>query len=171
MSSDVHTRTILGVDPGLNITGYGLVRMNRDRVTLIEAGTIEAGGSKERLDKRLRILFEGMTSLVNEYAPYAIAMEQLYSHYSHPQTAVLMAHARGVLCLAAARAQIDVFDYPATTVKSSLTGNGRATKEQIQRAIMHALDLKSAPQPLDVSDALALAVCHIYRVSRVSNGG
>ena len=114
---------------------------------------------------RLRNLYLGMTSLVAEYRPEAVAMEELYSHYAHPRTAILMGHARGVLNLAASMQEIDVFDYAATAVKASLTGNGRAPKAQMQRAIRHALKLKQDPEPPDVADALAVAFCHLSRVS------
>lgn len=106
-----------------------------------------------------------MQSLVREYQPAGVAVEQLYSHYAHPRTAILMAHARGVLCLAAALEGVKVFDYSATEVKSSLTGNGRASKKQMQRMVARVLHMDEEPEPLDISDALSLALCHAYRTS------
>lgn len=135
-------------------------------MTLVEAGTIEGGNARMRLAHRLKPLFEGMVSLIEEYQPQSVAIEQLYSHYAHPQTAILMGHARGVLCLAAALGGIEVIDYPAKEVKASLTGNGGASKQQVQRAIRQTLHLDHEPEPADVSDALALAVCHAYRATR-----
>jgi crossover junction endodeoxyribonuclease RuvC len=155
---------VLGIDPGLRVTGYGLVaRSGSTDMALVEAGTLEGGGPKSSMASRLRNLFEGMDSLVGEYQPEAVAIEQLYSHYAHPRTAILMAHARGVLSLAAALHDVEVFDYSATEVKAGLTGNGRAPKAQVQRAIQHALKLHQEPQPADVADALALALCHLSR--------
>ncbi len=156
---------ILGIDPGLLITGYGLIRRTEAKLTVVETGTITGGNARIALHVRLAVLFEGMQSLVREYRPKAVAVEQLYSHYAHPRTAILMAHARGVLCLAAALEGIGVFDYSATEVKSSLTGNGRASKQQMQRMVVRVLDLDEDPQPLDISDALSLALCHAHRTS------
>jgi crossover junction endodeoxyribonuclease RuvC len=157
------SQVILGIDPGLEITGYGLLAARGRDVTFLEAGTIEGGKAGLSLESRLRNLYLGMMSLVVEYRPEAVAMEQLYSHYAHPRTAILMGHARGVLNLAAAMNETAVFDYPSTQVKASLTGSGRASKLQMQRAVRQALGLKSEPEPADVADALAVALCHVYR--------
>jgi crossover junction endodeoxyribonuclease RuvC len=94
--------------------------------------------------------------------PNVMALEQLYSHISHPRTSILMGHARGVICLAAAQAGIPVIHYPATQIKRILTGNGRASKSQMQSAITRELRLNAVPEPPDVADALAVAVCHYY---------
>ncbi len=91
-----------------------------------------------------------------------MAIEQLYSHYKHPRTAILMGHARGVICLAAAQAGIAVIHYSATQIKKILTGNGRAPKIQMQQAIRRELALAEVPEPPDVADALAVALCHYY---------
>jgi len=157
---------ILGVDPGLGRTGYGVVRSEQSQVTLVEGGTIEGGAQEASLPDRLHLLHEGLRSVIAQYRPDALAIEQLYSHYAHPMTAVLMGHARGVLCLAAAQAGVPVFDYPATAVKSSLTGNGRAPKEQVRRAVQRILAINRLPEPLDISDALAIAIAHCYRQPR-----
>ncbi len=94
-----------------------------------------------------------------------MALEKLYSHYDRPTTAILMGHARGVICLAAANGGIEVADYAATQVKKTLTGNGRAPKSQMQHAIQRELGLSTLPEPADVADALAIAFCH-YCVSK-----
>jgi len=159
---------VLGIDPGIQVTGYGLLEHDAGGVKFVEAGTIEGGATGLSLATRLRNLYLGMMSIVVECRPQAVAMEQLYSHYAHPTTAILMGHARGVLNLAAAMNETEVFDYPATQVKASLTGNGRASKLQMQRAIAEALGLRSAPEPPDVADALAVALCHVYRSGSLS---
>lgn len=156
---------VLGIDPGLRVTGYGLVCSTGPRTSLVEGGIIEGGGSAVSVAVRLRHLFEGLSALLTEFRPEAMAMEQLYSHYAHPRTAILMAHARGVLTLAAAISDVQVIDYSATQVKSSLTGNGRATKEQMQTAIRYTLRLDHTPEPADVADALAVALCHVHRMA------
>jgi crossover junction endodeoxyribonuclease RuvC len=88
-----------------------------------------------------------------------VAVEELYAHYKHPRTAILMGHARGVILLSAARLGIEVRSYAATRIKRYLTGNGRATKAQMQRAIQTALGLGTLPEPPDVADAMAIAMC------------
>ena len=94
--------------------------------------------------------------------PQVMAIEQLYAHVSRPRTSILMGHARGVLCLAGAQAGIPVVHYSATQIKKILTGSGRAPKVQIQHAIQRELSLADPPEPNDVADALAIAVCHYY---------
>ena len=94
--------------------------------------------------------------------PAVMALEELYSHYQRPRTAILMGHARGVICLAGAQAGIPVVHYSATQVKRILTGSGRAPKSQVQQAIQRELGLDRLPEPPDVADALAIALCHYY---------
>jgi crossover junction endodeoxyribonuclease RuvC len=91
-----------------------------------------------------------------------MAVEQLYAHYDHPRTAILMAHARGVVFLAAGQRGLAVVSYNATRIKKTITGNGRATKDQVQRTIQRELGLAKLPEPPDVADALAAALCHYY---------
>ncbi len=94
--------------------------------------------------------------------PEVLAIEELYSHYDRPTTAILMGHARGAIVLAAAEAGMPVASYPATQVKKTITGNGHAAKWQMQEAIRNELGLPSLPEPSDVADALAIALCHCY---------
>ncbi len=153
---------ILGVDPGLNITGYGVIEVAAGGAHLREAGVIR-GGRGGGLDQRLRQIHAGMVDLLESFQPVAVALEELYSHYARPRTAILMGHARGVICLAAAQASVPVAHYGATHVKKLLTGNGRAGKQQVQLAIGREFSLAEPPQPPDVADALALALCHLYQ--------
>ena len=153
---------ILGVDPGLNITGYGVLRQGQRRTPqLAEAGVVR-GGSGGELPPRLKAIHDGLQEIVESLRPTAIAIEQLYAHYERPTTSILMGHARGVICLVAAQHQIPVYDYAATKVKKLLTGNGRAPKLQMQEAIQRELTLPRLPEPADVADALAVALCHFY---------
>ena len=153
---------ILGVDPGLNITGYGVLDTTKGRVALCEAGVVRGGRSRDDMGKRLEKLHRGISEVIEAFSPEALAIEELYLHYARPRTAILMGHARGVICLAAAQVGIPVFHYPATQIKKILTGAGRASKSQVQRAIMHELGLATEPEPADVADALAIAICHHY---------
>ncbi len=156
----------LGVDPGLVVTGYGLLERDGRRIRLIEAGTIDSGSSRDPLEARLRRLHEELDALVQEQEPDVIALEQLYSHYEHPRTAILMGHARGVICLIAGQRDIPLHHYAATQVKSALTGNGRASKEQIQQMVRKTFGLLETPKPPDVADAVAIALCHMHREGR-----
>ena len=152
---------ILGVDPGLNIAGYGLIQVGQENPQLLEAGVVR-GGSRKPLEQRLKEIHDGISEVIEQHQPLAVAVEELYSHYKMPRTAILMGHARGVICLAAAHHGIPVFHYAATQIKKILTGNGRASKEQVQNAICREFSLATAPEPADVADALAIALCHYY---------
>jgi crossover junction endodeoxyribonuclease RuvC len=155
------SETILGVDPGLNITGYAVIRIEGSQPSVVEAGVIRAG-SERRLDVRLANLHQGITDVIRTYSPNILAIEDLYSHYERPKTAILMGHARGVICLAGAQANIPLAHYAATKIKRMLTGNGRASKTQVQLSICRQLRLKVVPDPPDVADALAIAMCHFF---------
>jgi crossover junction endodeoxyribonuclease RuvC len=153
---------ILGIDPGLNTTGYGVIEVTSGRaLRLCEAGVIRAK-SHASLAARVLEMHAGVAEAIDSLRPEAMALEQLYSHYKRPRTAILMGHARGVICLAAAQAAIPVEHYAATQVKKLLTGNGRAPKDQVQHAVARELGLATFPEPPDVADALALALCHFY---------
>jgi crossover junction endodeoxyribonuclease RuvC len=153
---------ILGIDPGLNTTGYGVIEVTSGRrLHLCEAGIIR-GKSNGSLAARVAEIHAGVAEAIATLCPEAMALEQLYSHYARPRTAILMGHARGVICLAAAEAAIPVEHYAATQVKKVLTGNGRAPKPQVQLAVQRELGLAAVPEPPDVADALALALCHFY---------
>ena len=161
---------ILGVDPGLNITGYGLIQAGQENPQLLEAGVVR-GGRRTLLEQRLKNIHDGVSEVIRQHRPIAIAVEELYSHYRMPRTAIMMGHARGVICLAAAQHEIPVYHYAATQIKKVLTGNGRATKQQMQNAICREFGLATPPEPADVADALAIALCHHYlgRNSQLGN--
>ena len=152
---------ILGIDPGLQCTGWAVVALDRDRPRVIEAGIIRTrrGQAPER---RLYEIHRGLTEVIQQLAPEVAVVESLYAHYRHPRTAILMGHARGVIFLAAADRDLPVKSYSATRIKKALTGNGRASKVQVQRTVQIALGLKSIPEPADVADALAVALCHAH---------
>jgi len=158
-------KRVLGVDPGLRLTGWGFVDvagMGREPV-LVEAGVIRLD-SKTPIADRLYELETALGALIEEHKPAVLAVEKVYSHYKHPQTAVIMGHARGVILLAARRRGVEVHDVPSTEVKKALTGYGHASKEQIQRAVAAQFGLAEPPSPPDVADALAIALTHGRRV-------
>ncbi|MBE3096447.1 MAG: crossover junction endodeoxyribonuclease RuvC [Planctomycetes bacterium] len=160
---------ILGIDPGIERTGYGVVELAAGvgAPRLVEAGVVRTRPA-DGLPERLLEIRAGLAAVLEEFKPDAVAVEELYSHYAHPRTAILMGHARGVAVLAAAEAHVPVVSYSATHIKKSLIGSGHASKEQVQRAVQSLFNLKAVPHPPDVADALAVALCHAYRAARVA---
>ena len=152
---------VLGVDPGLQVTGYALVYREGGQLRIREAGVLRTR-RQHPLEQRLAELHRGIREVIEHFRPSVLALENLYSHYQRPQTAILMGHARGVICLAAAQTPIPLAHYAATQVKKLLTGNGHAPKRQIQEAIQREFGLQTAPEPADVADSLAIAVCHFH---------
>jgi crossover junction endodeoxyribonuclease RuvC len=149
---------ILGIDPGLQVCGYAVIEAKRLDTKLIEAGVFRTDG-KTDLAERLCQIADDIGQVLESHKPDAVAVEQLYAHYKHPRTAILMGHARGVILQKAAEARANVKEYAATRIKKSLTGNGRASKRQMQRAIQTVLALAEVPEPADVADAIAIALC------------
>ena len=156
-----NTKCVLGVDPGLNVTGYGVLEAVSGGLKIREAGVVR-GKTRGSLTDRLGEIHEGVADAIKTLKPDVMALEELYSHYARPRTAILMGHARGVICLAAVQAGIPVVHYSATQIKKILTGSGRASKAQVQTAVQHELGLSEPPEPADVADALAIAICHHY---------
>jgi len=152
---------VLGVDPGLNITGYAVVEPRGRGVIVIEAGVIRTTNAGDVMGPRLAMIHEGLLEVIDAHSPGALALEQVHSHVRHPRTAILMAHARGVIVLAAAQRSIPLFGYAAARIKKTLTGSGKAPKEQMQHAIKTELGLTQIPEPHDVADACAVAICHV----------
>jgi crossover junction endodeoxyribonuclease RuvC len=150
---------MVGIDPGLRVTGYGVIMQVDGEPRLEEAGVVETDAAAP-LERRLHELHASVAELLAAHSPDVVVIEDLYSQYTHPRTAILMGHARGVVCLAAAECGAEVVAYPPALVKRSLTGNGRAPKEQVAKMVAQMLGLGKPPSPADVSDALALALCH-----------
>jgi crossover junction endodeoxyribonuclease RuvC len=168
---------VLGIDPGLRLTGYaclepaamaakGVGRSGRSRsapeVTLIEAGVIRLK-ARRSLSERLAELDSDLQGILARLAPEAVAVERLYAHYKHPTTAIIMGHARGVVLLNIRRAKLELVELGATEVKKSLTGHGHASKHQVQEGVRLQLGLTSRPEPADVADAIAIALCALRR--------
>ena len=149
---------ILGIDPGLRLTGYGVIDYHAARPGLVDAGVIRLT-TKLPIPDRLVELERELDAIVVEHKPEICAIEQLYSNYAHPRTAIQMGHARGVIMLVARRHGLRVEQFAANRIKQSLTGFGHAGKSQMQRAIQSTWNLRSLPEPPDVADALAVALC------------
>jgi len=148
---------ILGIDPGLGNTGYGIID-DRD-FSVIEAGVIKTK-SNTPIQTRIKKIFDEISSIIAEHKPGVLVLEKIYSHYKHPTTAILMGHARAMACLVCGEFDIKLVNYPSTKIKKAVTGNGHASKYQVQRMVKDALKLKYLPAPVDVSDALAMAISY-----------
>lgn len=151
---------VLGVDPGLNHTGYGLVSRDGRRLSVLDSGLIKPGGASVPLEARLASVYDRLMTILSQHRPEAVALEEVFSHGQFPGAALWIAHARGVVCLAAAKAGVPVQSYAPATVKQAIVGHGRATKEQVQHMVGVRLGL-DAPKSPDIADALALAITHL----------
>ena len=158
---------VLGIDPGLRLTGYALVDAARDRLSLVEAGVFRvtkgAGRTALSVSARLEELDSDFRAALKRLQPHTIAIESIFAHYKHPATAIVMGHARGVLLLAVQQAAIPLVELKPTAVKKSITGNGHADKSQMQRAVQAYFGLAEPPEPPDVADAIAIAMCAAQR--------
>ena len=158
---------ILGIDPGLHRTGYGLIELRSGKAVMIEAGFLKAKAT-DSLPRRVQTLYDGLCEIVTEYKPDVVVIEELFSTYAHPRSALLMAHARGVLLLAAQQSSIPVHSFLPNEVKQVIAGNGHASKRAVQAAVKARLKLAAVPEPPDVADALAIALCFAARQETVS---
>lgn len=150
---------ILGVDPALAVTGYGVIDFKKQGPGLVEAGIIKTT-AKQLLSERLSRIYRGIADLIAQVKPDVMVLEKIFAHYHHPTTSYLLGHARGVIYLASAEAGVEVVEYAATRIKKAIVGKGQASKYQVQRMVGNILGLKQLPEYLDVTDALALAIAH-----------
>lgn len=149
---------IMGVDPGTAITGYGLIRYDGSRFSLVECGCVRTSPESPMSD-RLNTLYRELTGIIRQYKPEQFAIEELFFN-KNARTALAVGHARGVAMLAASSSGMPVFEYTPLQVKQAVTGFGRAAKTQVQYMVKTILALPAAPAPDDVADALAVAICH-----------
>ncbi len=156
------SRRILGIDPGLRTTGYGVIDASARGMRLVEAG-IFGPPATAPLEKRLAALHAGLAELILATSPDVMVIEELWSSYKNPTTAVLMGHARGVLCCVAGMHDVAVAHLAHAQWKRALAGSGAASKERVGMIVAHLLGLAAVPEPIDVSDALALALAYANR--------
>lgn len=156
---------ILGIDPALRVTGYGALTADRGKLTLLEGGIV-APNVDDTLEQRLAALYAGLNAVFASVKPDVVVIEDIYTTYKNPRTAILMGHARGVMCLAAAQADVPVQTLGHSRVKSALVGSGSARKDQVNAMVTHLLGLRKPPKPNDISDALALAIAWANIVAR-----
>lgn len=156
---------ILGVDPGLTATGYGIIDVESSQVRLIRAGDIQAPRTQP-LAERLGFIRESLDGVIRSTHPDIMVLEKLFTHHHHVTTAALMGHARGAACLVAHDHGLPLAEYPPTQVKKSLTGSGHASKAQVARMVAHWLGTSDPSWSADATDALALAIVHSNVASR-----
>jgi crossover junction endodeoxyribonuclease RuvC len=151
---------VLGIDCGSRITGYGVVDTNGADCSLVRCGVIRSRSS-DPLAVRLKGIHAGIIEIIRELGPDVAAFESLF-YSNNVQSALKLGHVRGVSLVAAAEANLPVFEYSPAEVKCAVTGYGRAEKPQVQQMVRALLKLESTPEPLDASDALAVAICHVH---------
>jgi crossover junction endodeoxyribonuclease RuvC len=151
--------TILGIDPGSRVTGYGLIKVINHQLQYVASGCIRS--PEGALSQRLLQIFNGVCELMERYQPDEVAIEQVFMHHN-PSSALKLGHARGVAMVACASHRLEVSEYSPREIKQALVGYGGAEKEQVKHMVVQLLHLSAAPQS-DAADALAIAICHSHR--------
>ena len=150
---------ILGIDPGLTNTGYGLIEVDGQDYTVVEGGVVRTK-SGVPMEQRLFMIYSAIRDVIQEFNPHAVAIEDLHSHARFVKTAILLGHARGVAVMAAGEADVPVFNYQPTRAKNIVTGSGRADKEQVKAAVSAHLRAPDVAKNEHVADAFSIAICH-----------
>lgn len=160
---------VLGIDPGIALTGFGIVENGPQGLTAIKYGVIstEAG---QPLHHRLKILYDDLLTIIDTEKPDVVAVEELFFS-KNAKTAIHASHARGVIILAAVNSGLELAEYTPLQVKQAVTGYGRADKAQVQAMVTRMLHLKSIPKPDDAADALAVAICHVNSAEMMKRQG
>jgi crossover junction endodeoxyribonuclease RuvC len=162
---------VVGIDPGVRCTGYGVVAKRDGAVSLVECGVIRTDAAQP-LPHRLREIFEGLTEVLSRHDANEAAIERVFQG-KNSATSLLLGHARGAAMLAATLRDLPVGEYSPAQIKSAITGTGRATKEQIQYMVQQLLRLRTPPKPNDAADGVAVALCHLNNAafrSRLASG-
>ncbi len=154
-------KIILGLDPGTNVMGYGLILIRKSKITLLQFGVIHLS-KYEGHELRLKKIFERVISLLDEFSPDEVALEAPFFG-KNVQSMLKLGRAQGVAMAAALSRQIPIVEYAPKKIKQSVTGNGNASKEQVARMLMTLLAIKELPKLLDATDALAVAMCHHFQ--------
>ena len=150
---------VLGVDPGLGITGFSIIDQVRGKLHLSAYGTIKSP-PKDPLPKRLNYIFEELTKILDQFSPNILAIEDAF-YSKNVKSAMTLGQARGAIILSAAQADLSVYEFAPRKVKMSVCGNGAASKEQVSYMVTQILKLKETPKPMDVSDAMAVGICYL----------
>ena len=160
---------ILGIDPGLRVTGYGVINQDKQKFTYESSGTIKTTKQDLDLAARIKIIVTGIDEVIEKFSPTVVAIEKVFVN-SNPQSTLLLGQARGAAIAAAVSKDLDVFEYTALQIKKSVVGKGHATKNQVQSMIQRLLNLPSTPSS-DSADALACGICHANISNSLSNFG
>ena len=152
---------ILGIDPGLGTTGYGVIMSANNKVELIDYGTIKTS-TKDTLAQRLKIIFDNISNLIDIHEPSVFSIEEIF-YSNNVKSSLLLGHARGVAMAAASIKNIMIYEYSAKKVKQSITGNGNAHKDQVKFMVKNLLKLNVPPKSNDASDALAIGLCYTFQ--------
>ncbi len=160
----IKDKIILGIDPGTNVMGYGIIQITNNQMSLIAMGSIELNKIETHFLK-LKKIFERTQYLINEYKPDEFAIEAPFMG-KNPQSMLKLGRAQGISMAAALSKEIPVSEYAPLKIKQSITGKGTASKEQVAAMLVHLLKLKSLPKHLDASDGLAVAVCHYFQMGK-----
>ncbi len=164
MTSFQEGQIILGVDPGVKVTGYAVIRINGRSCESLDFGSIRPPKSIKS-NERYFFIFKGINQIIEKFSPHAISVETQFL-YKNVQTALTLGMARGAILIAAAQNQVEVFEYTPRKAKLAVVGNGSASKHQIQKMMQSYFQLPTLPEPADAADALALALCHAHRKAR-----
>jgi len=156
---------ILGIDPAINVTGYGLIQVNGRKLSLIGQGKISTNRINS-LPKRLKKIYDTLRVVMERYKPSCVVLEKLYSHYRHPTTSYLLGSVHGIIHLICGQRNIPLVEYSSTRVKKAIIGRGTASKLQIQKMVEYLLSLRKPIESFDISDALSLAIAHAYIIQR-----
>lgn len=149
---------VLGIDPGLRCTGYGIIDFAGSKTRVIQYGTIRTN-AENSFPRRIQTVYDDISEVITEYSPDEFAIEEAF-YSKNAKTALQLGHVRGVAILAAMHTGLPVSEYSAKKIKMAVTGRGGASKEQVQFMVKNMLELSTLPTPLDASDALACALCH-----------
>jgi len=152
--------TVLGIDPGFAIVGYGVLRYEGNRFTVLDFGRINTD-AKTAFPQRLLLIRDGLNELCDRYRPDSVSVEQLYFN-KNTKTAISVAQGRGAILLTAAIQGVEIFEYTPLQIKMAVTGYGQADKAQIQFMVKTILNLRGEPKSDDAADALAAAICHAH---------
>ncbi|MBI5207028.1 MAG: crossover junction endodeoxyribonuclease RuvC [Candidatus Firestonebacteria bacterium] len=160
---------VLGIDPGIALTGYGIIESSGNKLAPLAYGCITTL-SNDTLTHRLKIIYHDLIEIINKYEPEVLSVEELF-FAANTKTAITVGHARGVIILAAANSNISVAEYTPLEIKQALTGYGHAEKHQVQNMVKNLLGLSSIPKPDDIADGLAASICHInsYKLKQFNN--
>ncbi|MEI7531751.1 MAG: crossover junction endodeoxyribonuclease RuvC [Betaproteobacteria bacterium] len=157
---------ILGIDPGIRITGFGVIEFSGQRLKYVASGTVETSSSTNSIPERLGILFNGISEVIDTYHPDSAAIEQVFLNVN-PKSTLILGQARGAAITALVNKNLDVSEFSALEIKKAIVGTGRASKPQVQEMVRRLLNLQNILGP-DASDALGVAICTAHR-SHIKN--